>query len=532
MVSPAAANFYCCANVLLALALLFLAGVTAASSRLRRPLTYRHQLHLSHMVTAAAILLPVVNFVPGPLHRPLQILQIWSAPTMHAGGAVTRDAHQVAVSFASSGTAISWDVVSQAAVALFLAGLLLVLVRLATDAMTTWRMIVHAPVIRRHRSLRILASDRARVPFSFWLPGRHFIVVPSALVLRAEDLKMALRHEAQHHRQGDTRWLYGYALLKAVFFWNPAVYRLERHLRELQEFACDEALSRRNDVVAQDYCHCLLQVAEAASRQRETWVHAGMVGGRSDSILRRRVRVLLARPTHYLDRPAMASTTAVALILMAATAAAFASIIHDRRISAADVVKMAAIVQLRTAFPVAANARVLEQLNLLLATPDGRADLNAGLERMQRHRALISREIGQRGLPLDLLAVPLVESGYRNLPRTDSPSNGAGLWMFIAPTARRFGLTVDEKQDDRLDVARETGAAVRLLTNLHRQFNDWGLALLAYNAGSARVERAIRETGSTDVWHLIEQGYENDPGYVPRTIAAALVLKNPVMLDR
>jgi membrane-bound lytic murein transglycosylase D len=94
-----------------------------------------------------------------------------------------------------------------------------------------------------------------------------------------------------------------------------------------------------------------------------------------------------------------------------------------------------------------------------------------------------------------------------------------------------FGLTVDAKRDDRLDVAAETDAAVRLFSDLYRQFNDWGLALLAFNAGSARVERALAQTGSRDVWTLIAHGHENDPGYVPRVMAAILILKNPTVLN-
>ena len=137
----------------------------------------------------------------------------------------------------------------------------------------------------------------------------------------------------------------------------------------------------------------------------------------------------------------------------------------------------------------------------------------------------------QHGMPLELLAVPLVESGYRNLPQAANPQQGAGLWMFIAPTAKRFGLNVGSSQDDRLDVPAETGAAMRLFTSLRLQFNDWGLALLGYNVGSGWVEQAIRETGSHDVWEIIGKGYQNDPDYLPRVMAAILIIKNPTVLD-
>jgi membrane-bound lytic murein transglycosylase D len=224
-------------------------------------------------------------------------------------------------------------------------------------------------------------------------------------------------------------------------------------------------------------------------------------------------------------------TGVAALTLMATTALAFTSTIHDRRVSAEEARRMAAIAHQQSAFPIVANERVVRQLNLLLSTPDGRAYLQANLERMHGYEAFISDQLVRHGMPLELLAVPLAEAGYRNLPQSDNPRHGAGLWMFIAPTARRFGLTVDATKDERLDVAAETGAAIRLLSSLYLQFNDWGLALLAYNAGSARVESAIRQTGSRDFWELIARGHENDSEYLARVMAAILVLANPSVLD-
>jgi membrane-bound lytic murein transglycosylase D len=168
---------------------------------------------------------------------------------------------------------------------------------------------------------------------------------------------------------------------------------------------------------------------------------------------------------------------------------------------------------------------------VLLATPDGRAFMQESLRRMRDHEALISAQLTRHGLPLELLAVPLVESGYRNLPASGDPRHGAGLWMFVAPTARHFGLAVNAARDDRLGVATETGAAIRLLTGLHAQFGDWRLALLAYNTGSVRVEEGMRKAASRDAWALVSRGYENDPDYLARVMAAMIVLKNPGVSD-
>ncbi|MFT3733420.1 MAG: transglycosylase SLT domain-containing protein [Hyphomicrobium sp.] len=136
-------------------------------------------------------------------------------------------------------------------------------------------------------------------------------------------------------------------------------------------------------------------------------------------------------------------------------------------------------------------------------------------------------------MPLELpRPCRLVEAGYRNRPQDGNSNHGAGLWMFIEPIARNFGLRVDAERDERLDVAAETDAAIRLFSALYRQFHDWGLALL-------RLQRRRRSGAARDapdgacayVWSLIAQGKENDAGYVARVMAAILILENPSVLD-
>jgi membrane-bound lytic murein transglycosylase D len=522
---------YICANVLLVVAAATLEVIRAVSPLLQRPMAYRHQLRLGQATALAALLLPLASSFSGRSTLLPLSAQVWSAPTLRDGALAALADQQTLVSFGSTAASIPLDVASRAAAMVFAAGLLFVLARLARDAAGTARIIADAQTIRRYRSARVLASERISVPFSFWLPARYFIVVPSALVLRSGDLRLAIRHEAQHHRQHDTKLLYLHQLLKAAFFWNPAVHRLERQLRELAEFSCDEALGGQPSISAPEYCHCLLSVAQAATRQRRGQIHASMIGGGAGKLLKRRIEALLARPSAYLGRSIVLGTGAAIFSLMATTALAFTATIHDRRISPSDADQMAGIAQRQSTFPIVVNDSVVRQLNLLLSTPDGRAYLQASLGRMRAYEAFISGQLVRHGMPLELLAVPLVEAGYRNQAQGDDPRHGAGLWMFIASTARRFGLTVETHRDDRLDVAVETDAAIRLLSSLHRQFDDWGLALLAYNAGSKRVEKAIAETGSRDVWTLIARGHENDAGYLPRVMAAILILENQAVLD-
>lgn len=183
-------------------------------------------------------------------------------------------------------------------------------------------------------------------------------------------------------------------------------------------------------------------------------------------------------------------------------------------------------------FPMTINEDVLRQLNRYIGTARGRKYVKDSLSRMNQHRNVVNSALSDYQLPLELTAVPVVESGYRNLPPTpNKPHYGAGIWMFIKATAIHFGLKVDDLVDERLDVELETDAAMRYLKSAHLQFRDWELALLAYNTGFTAVEKGIEQTGSRDAWVLIKQGYGNDSDYLAKVIAVVLIMKNPHLLD-
>jgi hypothetical protein len=240
-----------------------------------------------------------------------------------------------------------------------------------------------------------------------------------------------------------------------------------------------------------------------------------------------RIQAALNRPHAQIRERKTVLAAAASVFVLAAIAAVFATPIKDRRVSMAEAQRLAAIARQGSAFPITMNERVHEQLNLLLATPDGRAFIRAGLSRMGAYQAAIHEQIERYGLPPELLAVPLMESGFRNLPPGANARHGAGLWMFIESTAKRYGLEMSSSHDARLDVAAETDAAMRLFSSLQSSLKDWHLALLAYNSGQGMVERGIRDVGSRDAWRLDERGYRNEPGYLPRAMAVIVILKNP-----
>jgi len=152
-------------------------------------------------------------------------------------------------------------------------------------------------VLRRLGRVRIVVSDQIATPFSAWLMGSAYVVIPQSLLAEARNFKLAVCHELQHHRQGDTKWALAVEGLASVFFLNPAIYRWKSEINELQEYSCDEALIGQRGVSRREYGSCLIQVAEAALENRlmlaGTASMAAVFGNprRFKSFLRRRIEM-------------------------------------------------------------------------------------------------------------------------------------------------------------------------------------------------------------------------------------------------
>jgi len=127
------------------------------------------------------------------------------------------------------------------------------------------------------------------------------------------------------------------------------------------------------------------------------------------------------------------------------------------------------------------------------------------------------------GLPPSLLGVAAVESGFN--PAALSPKGARGLWQLMPETARRYGLAVEPGRDERLDPVKSTHAAARYMNDLYAQFQDWPLALAAYNAGENRVERALERRGAGDFWTLSRLAAlpEETRRYVPAVLEKSIL---------
>ncbi|HEX7708762.1 MAG TPA: transglycosylase SLT domain-containing protein [Thermoanaerobaculia bacterium] len=147
--------------------------------------------------------------------------------------------------------------------------------------------------------------------------------------------------------------------------------------------------------------------------------------------------------------------------------------------------------------------------------------------RSSEYKALIDRELERQNLPKGLAYLPLIESGY--VPTLTSRAGAHGLWQFMPPTAREYGMRVDWWLDERADPEISTRAAIRYLKDLHRMFGDWPLALAAYNCGPGRVRRTMEASGAKTFWELVDKGLlpKETRGYVPTFYATIIIASDP-----
>lgn len=127
------------------------------------------------------------------------------------------------------------------------------------------------------------------------------------------------------------------------------------------------------------------------------------------------------------------------------------------------------------------------------------------------------------GLPLELKYLPVIESSLN--PNAVSRVGATGLWQFMLPTAKQYGLEINSLVDERRDPVKASYAAARYLNDLYQIFGDWNLVIAAYNCGPENVNKAIhRSGGETDYWKIYPYLPQETRGYVPSFIAANYVM--------
>ena len=158
----------------------------------------------------------------------------------------------------------------------------------------------------------------------------------------------------------------------------------------------------------------------------------------------------------------------------------------------------------------------------------GRAQVAAVLGLSHYYMPIFEQALEEKGLPLELKYLPVVESGLD--PNAVSRHGATGLWQFMLAPAKGLGLEVSSLVDQRRDPYASSRTAATFLKDLYSTYGDWTLAIAAYNCGPGTVNKALRRAGgdpkSHDFWSIYYFLPAETRGYVPMFIAANYVMNH------
>ena len=136
---------------------------------------------------------------------------------------------------------------------------------------------------------------------------------------------------------------------------------------------------------------------------------------------------------------------------------------------------------------------------------------------------IIEQVLDEHGLPIELKYLAVVESALN--PVALSRVGACGLWQFMLPTGKSYGLEINSLVDERRDPLKATEAACKYFKDMYAIYGDWNLVLASYNCGPGNVNKAIRRSGGkTDFWDIFPYLPKETRSYVPLFIAANYVM--------
>lgn len=146
------------------------------------------------------------------------------------------------------------------------------------------------------------------------------------------------------------------------------------------------------------------------------------------------------------------------------------------------------------------------------------------MDRSRYYFPIFEEQLDKYNIPLEVKYLAIVESALK--PRARSRVGATGLWQFMYQTGKLYNLNVSSYVDERSDTYRATEAASQYLSKLYEIFNDWDLALAAYNSGPGNVSKAIRRSGGKkNYWNLRPFLPRETAGYVPAFYATLYIME-------
>ncbi|GGF64843.1 lytic transglycosylase domain-containing protein [Wenyingzhuangia marina] len=146
------------------------------------------------------------------------------------------------------------------------------------------------------------------------------------------------------------------------------------------------------------------------------------------------------------------------------------------------------------------------------------------MARAEYYFPLFEAQLAKYEIPLEIKYLAIVESALK--PRAKSRVGATGLWQFMYQTGKMYDLKVSSYVDERQDPVKATKAACKYLEQLYHSFNDWDLALAAYNSGPGNVSKAIRRSGNrTNYWNIRPYLPKETSDYLPAFYATMYIFE-------
>ena len=179
-----------------------------------------------------------------------------------------------------------------------------------------------------------------------------------------------------------------------------------------------------------------------------------------------------------------------------------------------------------TPFNISHNPTLERYIRVFLK--DRRESISQIMGRASYYFPIFEEHLDKYNLPLEIKYLAIIESALQ--PTASSPSGAKGLWQFMYGTGKQFGLDVNSYVDDRFDVLKSTEAACKYLSYLFNTFNDWDLALAAYNSGPENVKKAINRAGGVNnYWKIRQYLPKETQGYLPAFYATFYIFEYAAM---
>lgn len=180
-----------------------------------------------------------------------------------------------------------------------------------------------------------------------------------------------------------------------------------------------------------------------------------------------------------------------------------------------DSIYVARLKNMGSSIPMSYNQEVRKYI--ISYTTRNKGVISRALGRSQVYFPIFEEALMRYNMPLELKLLPVIESALN--PKARSKAGASGLWQFMYRTALGYKLQMTSFIDQRFDPVLATDAACRYLLKLYGMYNDWNLALAAYNCGPGNVNKAIRKADSKDFWKIYPYLPTETRNYLPAFIA-------------